>query len=308
MALLSGIMRNGSLVRKDEWIRYISGLENSFDDLETNKERAKRIFRENFIAAIKSRARGKFGVLLSGGVDSALIALVCKQLGCDFVCYTLGMEKSKDAVAAEQVAQEYGLTLKKITIPQEDLEKVFLKVLQIIGEPDVVKVEVGAVMYVLLDIASRDGIRNLFGGLGSEEIFSGYQRHEEAMKKGFDELHRECWSGLKGMWERDLVRDSKIAKMFNVNLLTPFLDKEVIVSAMNIHPMYKMDAGNKKIILREVAEEMGLKKEFAWRKKIAAQYGSNVDDALEKAAKKRGMKKKEFLISLLQISRKPHAL
>ncbi|HLC64572.1 MAG TPA: asparagine synthase-related protein [Candidatus Nanoarchaeia archaeon] len=301
MALQSGVIKNGSLVPKNEWISYISGLENNFDDLETNKERAKRNFSEKFVNAVKSRAKGRFAVLLSGGVDSALIALICRQLGCDFQCYTLGIGNSKDGAAAERVAMEYGLKLKKITISQDELETVFLKILKVIGEPDVVKVEVGAVLYVLLAQVTKDGINNVFGGLGSEEIFAGYQRHEEALKKGFEALHKECWSGLKGMWERDLVRDSKVSGMFKVNLLTPFLDRDVIVSAMNIHPMYKIDGENKKIILREVAEDIGLKHEFAWRKKMAAQYGSNVDDALERIARKKGMKKKEFLISSLHV-------
>ena len=39
--------------------------------------------------------------------------------------------------------------------------------------------------------------------------------------------------------------------------------------------------------------------EFAWRKKIAAQYGSGFDKAMEKLAKRNKFKtKKEYLLSL----------
>ena len=65
--------------------------------------------------------------------------------------------------------------------------------------------------------------------------------------------------------------------------------------------MFKLDKENKKIILREATEFIGLKKEFAWRKKQAAQYGSNFINGIEKLAKKNGFKlKKDYLQSLLK--------
>jgi len=86
-----------------------------------------------------------------------------------------------------------------------------------------------------------------------------------------------------------------------LDLRTPFLDKELIKVAMNVHPMFKLDKENKKIILREATEFIGLKKEFAWRKKQAAQYGSNFINGIEKLAKKNGFKlKKDYLQSLLK--------
>jgi asparagine synthase (glutamine-hydrolysing) len=64
--------------------------------------------------------------------------------------------------------------------------------------------------------------------------------------------------------------------------------------------MYKLDKENKKIILREIAEDFGLDKEFAQRKKKAAQYGSNFVKGIDKLAKKHGFTtKKEYLQSLL---------
>ena len=52
--------------------------------------------------------------------------------------------------------------------------------------------------------------------------------------------------------------------------------------------------------LREIAEDMGLDKEFAYRKKKAAQYGSNFVKGIDKLAKKHGFNtKKEYLQRLL---------
>ena len=57
----------------------------------------KKILKNNIIKAIKkSIPDKKFGILFSGGVDSCLIALICKQLKKDFTCYTVGLENSED--------------------------------------------------------------------------------------------------------------------------------------------------------------------------------------------------------------------
>ena len=56
-----------------------------------------------------------------------------------------------------------------------------------------------------------------------------------------------------------------------------------------------------KLILRKIANELGLKKEFAFRKKRAAQYGSRFDRAILRLGKRKGFKyKKDYLKSLLE--------
>ena len=71
------------------------------------------------------------------------------------------------------------------------------------------------------------------------------------------------------------------------------MDLGVIKAAMSLNPMHKLDKENKKIILREIAEDSGLEKEFAWRRKKAAQYGSNFVKGIDKLAKKHGFATKK---------------
>ncbi|MBI1935173.1 asparagine synthase C-terminal domain-containing protein [Candidatus Woesearchaeota archaeon] len=301
MTQVLGIVKEGKLIPEELWMKLISGIENEFDSLETNNERAKRELAEAIVQAIKKRIVPKFGILFSGGVDSALIAFVAKQLKCNFTCYTVGIGGSDDIAWAQKAANEYGFNFKFRILSLPELENAVKEVVKILNDPDIIKVSVGSVLYVAGKMALADGNNIVFGGIGSEEIFAGYQRHEEALgKNNFEALHRECWNGLKKMWARDLARDFAIAKKLGLDLRTPFLDKDVIKVAMNIHPMYKLDKENKKIILRESAELIGLKKEFVWRKKQAAQYGSNFVNGIEKLAKQNGFKyKKDYLQSLI---------
>ena len=99
------------------------------------------------------------------------------------------------------------------------------------------------------------------------------------------------------MWDRDLVRDFNLAKELNIQIKTPFLDKDLIEYAMKLPGDWKIVEEKKKVILREIAEDfLG---EFAWRKKKAAQYGSCFDKAISKLARKNGFKlKKDWIDSL----------
>ena len=302
MTQVLGIVKNGQLIPEDLWIKFIANLENGFENLETNNERAKREIASSIIESVKKRIVPKFGILFSGGVDSSLIAFISKQLKCNFTCYTVGLENADDIDWAKKVALEYNFNFKYKILSLDEFEKVVQDVTKLLNDTDIVKVGVGSVLYSAAKLALSDSNNVLFGGLGSEELFAGYQRHEAALKNdNFEDLHKECWNGLKNMWKRDLTRDFTIAKHLGIDLRTPFLGKELIKTAMNVHPMLKISKNDKKIILREAAEFIGLKKEFAWRKKQAAQYGSNFVNGIDRLARKNGFKyKKDYLENLLK--------
>lgn len=294
---------NNNLIEEDKWKNFIKSIKTNFDNLETNKERAKRILKEKIIDGVKKRTENldNFGILFSGGVDSSLIALICKQLNLNFTCYTIGLENSQDIEAAKKVADFYGFNLNYKVLSLDEFEDIIRDTIRILNTEEIVWVSVGSVLYAAGKLALNDNIGILFGGLGSEELFAGYQRHEESLKENnFEALHEECWNGLKNMWQRDLKRDFLIAKNLNLKLKTPYMDLDLVKYAMLVHPMYKLDKNDKKIILREVAKDIGLKEEFAFRPKKAAQYGSNFVKGLDKLAKKNNFKlKKEYLQSLV---------
>ena len=241
----------------------------------------------------------KFGILFSGGVDSTLIAQICKKEKKDFICYTSALEEkglkaAEDLAYAKKAAKKFGFKLKIKTIGLKETEKYIKKILKIITEPNVVKVGVALPIYISAEMAVKDKRHIIFSGLGSEELFAGYKRHLDAK-----DINKECFNGLLGMYERDLTRDLALAKHLKPDLRVPYLDKALIEYSLRIPAEFKLKNEQNKLILREVAEQLGLK-EFAWRKKRAAQYGSKFDRAIEKLANRNGFKyKHEYLRSLL---------
>jgi len=274
-------IKDGKLVSDEEWRQEIASLKNA-EGKELNE------VLENSI--ISRLPKEKFGIFFSGGVDSSFITAICKKANADFVCYTVGIKDCDDIEWAKKVSKFLDVELKIVELELKDVERLAREVIKITGKKDIITVGVGIVVLACIENADE---KVFFSGLGSEEIFAGYERHEKA-----ENINEECWKGLVQMKERDLERDVPIAVKKGVQIATPFLDKDVITSAMKIDDTRKIKGDVKKLILREISEKY--LKEFAWRKKKAAQYGSGVIKALDKLTKQNGFKyKKDYLINLL---------
>jgi diphthine-ammonia ligase len=296
-------VENGDLISRGSWESKIASWKSSVAEDLKDHDKAKKVIGQALVDSILERVPEdeKFGVMFSGGVDSSFIAMIAKRTGRDFICYTVGFKDEgtkapEDSQAAEEGARLLGLALQSKIFTLSESEQLIKKTVQALGPQlaNVVNVGVGSVVMGCIDLAKKDNVRYLFSGLGSEELFAGYERHRKAKDR-----QDECWNGLAGMYRRDLLRDASIAKATGMTFLTPFLDEDVIAQAMRAPAGFKIDGEDSKIILREIAEGEGLPRQIAWRKKRAAQYGSRLDRAIDKLAGKKGFQfKKDYLASL----------
>jgi asparagine synthetase B (glutamine-hydrolysing) len=295
-------LENDKLCSEETWKQRIEDLKKQVESSEKEPyETLKENLKQAILEAIKKRVPEEhYAVFLSGGVDSSAIALLCKKVNPDFTCYNVGfqdgdMEPAPDFVWAKKVADTLGLVLVSKNYNIEEAEDIVKEAIQILPKQEVntdfvVKVGVASVVIAASKLANE---KIFFSGLGSEEIFAGYKRHET------EDINQECWNGLKKMWQRDLTRDCALAEYLNLDVRTPLLDPEVIIAAMRIGGEHKLKNGYKKAIFREIAEELGLPEEFAWRKKLGAQYGSRFDKALSKLGKKENINyKREYLLKI----------
>ena len=240
----------------------------------------------------------KVGILFSGGIDSVVLAKLLQELGVDFTCYTAGLEDdglkdSDDILWAKNAAKYFGFKLKVITITLKEVEDYIKKIIPLIEDANVIKVGVSLPFYIACEAAKKDKVRVIFSGLGSEEIFAGYKRHERS-----HEINKECLHGLLQLRERDLYRDDVITMANNIELRLPYLDKTLVDYSLKVPGHHKLNDKEKKLVLRQIAEEsLKIPKEFAWRPKKAAQYGSGFDKAIEKLTRKN---KHEFKIDYLK--------
>lgn len=276
----------GKLPAQKDWEAHVEKLRKN--TVSSTKEDVMRAL----IKSVEKRVpKERFGLWLSGGVDSCLIALLLKKFTNNFVCYTVGIKGSKDVAAAKIAAEKMKLNWVHKEFTDEEVEEPLRKAVRILKSDDCIAIGVASVVIAATELAD---VKTFFGGLGSEEIFAGYQRHEHAT-----DVNDECWRGLKAMWQRDLVRDATVGKALGISVKVPFLDDELIKTAMGIPGNRKITDEHRKVILREIAEELGLPKELAWRPKQAAQYGSGFDKAMRHLAHKKKMTQNEYAAYLM---------
>lgn len=272
----------GVLPAKAEWQSHISALKSR------TVPAGKEAVRDALLAAVRERIpKGKFGLMLSGGLDSSLLAFLLKKEGADFVAVSVGMRGSPDVESARRLAKELELSWAVRECTDEEVAQLAKEVSKMIPQKDIVNLSVGAVELAAARLGKEHGVSLFFGGLGSEEIFAGYKEHIVAK-----DINEACWAGMMDrLHDRDLTRDAALGSALGISVRCPFLDDAVIVAAMGIPASEKYRDGQKKFVLREIAEELGLPREWAWRKRLAAQYGSGFDKALERIAKKKGVQK-----------------
>ncbi len=243
-----------------------------------------------FLRSVEKRVPdGDLALLFSGGVDSTMIAAALQELGADFTCYTSGIQHGdvnppRDMQWAERIAREMGLDLESYMADLEEVEDALPGLADWISTTSTVKLGVALPFHFAL--RETGGEKVVLSGLGSEQLYAGYSRMG-------DYENRECLSGLRSLFERDLYRDDVVAMRNGLELRVPFLDHALVEHALTLPGDYKVDDGYRKYVLRRAAEKLGVPEEVAWRGKTAAQYGSNFDKAIGRLAKNNGYSSKQ---------------
>lgn len=223
-------------------------------------------------------------VIFSGGVDSAILTLLLKEISKNkdlkIKLYTVGKKNSKDVLAAKKLAEFFDLKIRVYEVTKEIIEENLPRVVELIGENNLMKIGVGMTIYLASKIIHEDGLKVAISGQGADELFAGYNRYLNSL-----DLDKELRYDIENMYHVNLERDDAVSMDNGVELRLPFLDKKLTEFALNIPASKKIKDSEDKLrknILRDLAFELGLPEEFAYRPKKAAQYGTGIDKILRK--------------------------
>jgi asparagine synthase (glutamine-hydrolysing) len=233
-------------------------------------------------------------IAFSGGLDSSLVAKTLDLLGEKVILYTVGLDEAHDLKAAEYAASELNLPLRIRVLCPEEIESYMSKVIYAIEDVDLMKTGVGIPFYAACELASKDKMKVILTGQGSDELFAGYDKYLRILiNRGYAQLQDELWMDLAQMYQINLQRDDAVAMANSVELCSPFLDLALVNAAMSINPRLKIAGPTdllRKGVLREVAKSLGLPRIIVDKPKKSIQYGSGSEKAIRQLAKSKGFK------------------
>lgn len=251
-------------------------------------------YRKALIDAMEKRVQDfqRIGIIFSGGIDSVLIAYLAARMVPEVICYTSGVTGSSDIVYARQIADRLGLKLKVCELNQEGVERLVPEVMNVIEDSNAGQVEVALPVYCAVKLAHEDGIKVMLTGQGADELFGGYSWYAKVVEKeGYKILRRHMTEDLLLLYKETLEREDKITMAHSIELREPFLDPEVIKTALATSLRLNVRGGSDsfgKHVHRKLAETLGIPRDIAYRIKEAAQHGSGMHGMLDAIAKKHG--------------------
>lgn len=221
-----------------------------------------------------------YGVLLSGGLDSSIIAAVTKKFASERIgsinhekawyprlhSFAVGLKGAPDLSAAHKAADYIGTIHHEIHFTiQEGLDAIH-DVIYHLETYDVTTVRASTPMYLMARVIKSMGIKMVLSGEGSDELFGGYLYFHKAPTP--EAFHEETVRKLSKLHLYDCLRANKSLASWGVEGRVPFLDKEFMDIAMRLNPSDKMarDGKMEKWILRKAFEDY-LPHEIAWRQK-----------------------------------------
>lgn len=243
--------------------------------------------RNGLEAAVKAQLMSDvpYGVLLSGGLDSSIIAAITQKYSKKRVetdskesawwpqlhSFAVGLEGSPDLVAAQKAADYIGTVHHEVHFTIQEALDALPDVIYHIETYDITTVRASTPMYLLARVIKSMGIKMVLSGEGSDELFGGYLYFHKAPNA--QEFHEELVRKMSKLHLYDCLRANKSLMAWGVEGRVPFLDKDFIDIAMNLNPADKMNIrlldGKQRIekwILRKAFEDM-LPDGIAWRQK-----------------------------------------
>jgi asparagine synthase (glutamine-hydrolysing) len=255
---------------------------------------------KKLVQSIKQRIPNKkFALLFSGGIDSLVIAKILKDLNYNFdlyFSYIKDLGQPKDLYFARHSSSYLNLKLVEVPITLNKLKLNLKKIITIIETSDPIQVGVALPIYFASKKAKDNKCQVLLSGLGSDEIFAGYNRF-----KSSNNIDLDSYNLLLQMHESNLYREDLISMNNNIEVRFPYLDLDLINFSFTLSKSLKINSKENKIILRKLAKKLNIPKLFYLRPKKAAQYGSNFDKAIIKLSKQNNFKtKSKYLASLIK--------
>jgi asparagine synthase (glutamine-hydrolysing) len=231
-----------------------------------------------------------YGVLISGGLDSSIIAAVTQRYARHRVeeddkveawwprlhSFCIGLDGSPDIAKARKVADAIGTVHHEFIFTIQEGLDALRDVIYHIETYDVTSIRASTPMYLMMRKIRAMGIKMVLSGEGADEVFGGYLYFHKAPDA--QAFHEETVRKLDKLYKYDCLRANKSAAAWGVEVRVPFLDREFLDVAMAFDPAEKMTGNGRmeKYPLRKAFAGY-LPEEILWRQKEQFSDGVGYD-------------------------------
>jgi asparagine synthase (glutamine-hydrolysing) len=193
-----------------------------------------------------------YGVLISGGIDSSIIAAITARYAANRVesgdkeqawwprlhSFAIGLAGAPDLAPAKKVADHIGSVHHELHFTVQEGLDALSDVIQHLETFDITTIRASTPMYLLMRKVRAMGIKMVLSGEGADEIFGGYLYFHKAPDGA--ELHAETVRKLEKLHLYDCARANKSCAAWGVEARVPYLDREFLDVAMALDPDVKL--------------------------------------------------------------------
>ena len=167
----------------------------------SNKEKILAELELKLFNSIKKNVghENNFGIAFSGGVDSSLLAFICKKLKLNFKAYTVSINESEDLEWAKKVSNNLKLQHSTRIIDFDSSYEIIKKVCRLLKTNNPVQVGIGCTLFSVLEQAKNDNTNIIMTGLGSDSLFCGFNKHKKALEN--NKIEEEFLEGIDNVYD-----------------------------------------------------------------------------------------------------------
>ncbi len=258
---------------RTDWMDWKTAPKNKLDLKELNAQ---------LTESVRSHLMGDvpYGLLISGGLDSSVIAAIAQSFAKNRVddnneteawwprahSFSIGLEGSPDVAAAQKVADHIGTAHHPLIFTIQEGLDALEDVIRHVETYDVTTIRSSTPMYLMARQIKAMGIKMVLSGEGADEIFGGYLYFHLAPNAR--EFHEETVRKVLALNQYDCARANKAMMAWGIETRVPFLHKPFVDYAMSLDPEVKM-GGNGRIEKHIIREAFAgtIPDEILWRQK-----------------------------------------
>jgi len=221
------------------------------------------------------------GCLLSGGLDSSVIAYLAKKAYWEkfknqqrIKTFSLGVEGSSDLKLARLMSKHINSEHYEVKINLQQLVDILPEVIYYLESFDPSLVRSAASNFIISKYAHNKGIQVILSGEGGDEIFCGYRHLKNNSSEELFAGQMEC---IKALHNNAVLRLDRMNMCHSLKVIAPLISEELLSYSMKIPGKYKIKEEDGQLIEKWIfrkAFEKVLPESIAWRTKQEFSRGS----------------------------------